>query len=133
MSGTERSALEGIQLDLRRADVTEVRRARRAAGEFLAGSPEDTIAIAQLLTSELVSNAMEHTSGSIRVSFDCADGVLRVRVRDESAHEPVVGRPLVSDLRGRGLLMVESLAMAWGVAPDLLTGGKTVWFRLRTA
>jgi anti-sigma regulatory factor (Ser/Thr protein kinase) len=90
------------------------------------------IAVAQLLTSELVSNAVEHASGSIRVSFDCTGGVLRVRVRDESAHLPTISRALDSDLRGRGLMLVAGLALGWGVAPDLVTGGKTVWFRLRT-
>ena len=133
MSPTDRSPLGGVHLDLGRRDLTEVAQARRFTRDFLAGSPDSVIEVAQLLTSELVTNAMEHASGVVRVSLDCADGILRVRVRDGSPARPSTRQPLnLDEVRGRGLLLVASLAMSWGVAPDLLGGGKTVWFRLRT-
>lgn len=118
-------------MDLLGRDLSEIARARRAARDFLTGSPEDVIAIAQLLTSELVTNALQHGSGDVRLSFDCVGGVLRVRVTDDSPRQPVLDRSLRGE-RGRGLLLVESMAMSWGFAPDLSSGGKTVWFRLRT-
>ena len=113
--------------------MTEIAQARRFARDALAGSPEGVIEVAQLLTSELVTNAMEHGSGVVRVSLDRADGILRVRVKDGSPLRPVMRQPLnLEETRGRGLLLVASLAMSWGVAPDSPGGGKTVWFRLRT-
>lgn len=124
-------ALAAADLDLR-SDLSAIAEARRFTGQFLMGSHDDARYVAELLTSELVSNAVEHGSGHIRLSLDCVDGILRVRVRDASPHQPVLRRPTLGDERGRGLLLVERLALAWGVAPDLATGGKAVWFRLRT-
>jgi anti-sigma regulatory factor (Ser/Thr protein kinase) len=121
-----------VHLDLK-TEPGEVGRARQLVGRFLADSPEDVRTVAQLLTSELVTNAVHYSSGEIKLSLDCADHVLRVRVRDESSHHPQLRRPQTGDERGgRGLLFVESLALSWGVAPDRTSGGKTVWFRLRT-
>ena len=118
-------------LDLR-SDLSAIAEARRFTGQFLMGSHDEVRYVAELLTSELVSNAVEHGSGRIRLSLDCVDGVLRVRVRDGSPHQPALRRPTTVEERGRGLLLVEKLALSWGVAPDLATGGKAVWFRLRT-
>lgn len=131
---SDRSPSDSVNIDLGRGDPSEVAQARRLVRQFLAGSSEDVVAVAQLLTSELVTNALRHGGGDIRVSLDCADGVLRVRVRDGSARHPAVrehlaGRDADS---GRGLLMVEKLATSWGSTPELGSGGKTVWFRLRT-
>lgn len=132
MSRSEQTAFTTAHVDLRR-DPLEVARARRIVGHFCRSLPGEVVALAQLLTSELVTNALEHSSGEVRMRLDCEDGVLRVEVADESLHEPSVSRPPVEHERGRGLLMVESLAMAWGVTTALRGKGKTVWFKLRTA
>ncbi len=39
---------------------------------------------------------------------------------------PVAGPPGALDVRGRGLLLVDALSVAWGVS-DEATGGKSVW------
>ena len=133
MGDTDLSPINSVHLDLTWPDLTEIGRAREFARDFLAGSPADVVETCQLLTSELVTNAMLHGSGAVRISLDCAAGILRVRVRDGSVRRPAArDAPNPDETRGNGLLLVETLALSWGFAPDLLTGGKTVWFRLRT-
>jgi two-component sensor histidine kinase len=128
---TQRQTFGGVAIDLHR-DAAEVARARRVTSEFLTDSPGEAVTIAQLLASELVSNAVEHGSGRIRLSLDCRDAILVVRVADDSPRRPRFSRLPLSAERGRGLLLVERLAMAWGVTPAAEGLGKTVWFKLRT-
>ena len=107
------------------------RQARRAVVEACRDLARDLIEIAQLLTSELVTNALRYGSGDIIVEITRSPGWLRVTVDDAEATEPrrVTAEP--EAVRGRGLMLVESLATAWGVSPR--SGGKRVWFELRTA
>lgn len=83
---------------------------------------------AELLTTELVANAVRHaqTPLCLRV-IDEVDG-LRVEVEDRCAElpRPVAATPGATS--GRGLVLVEALAADWGV--DRLGDGKRVWFRL---
>ncbi len=53
---------------------------------------------------------------------------LRIEVADPSPKPPVVRHPDPADDHGRGILLIDSLASAWGVVvrPD----GKTVWFEI---
>ena len=131
MSRSDHEPFTASRVDLRR-DPLEVARARRIVSQFCGSLPSEVVTIAQLLTSELVTNALEHGSGDVTLSLDCEDGMLRIQVSDGSSRRPLLKRPRVEDDRGRGLLMVESLATAWGVSTALRGGGKTVWFKLRT-
>ncbi|MEW2493661.1 MULTISPECIES: ATP-binding protein [Streptomyces] len=115
---------------LGRADARAVPEARRALRELLIrwGRAErsDT---AELLTSELVTNALLHTDrGAVLTATVSARG-LRVEVRDFTGHLP---RPRPPDggerTHGRGLILVQSLADAWGVRAHGV--GKAVWFEL---
>ena len=91
---------------------------------------------ATLLTSELVTNAIQHTAsgapdGTVTiVVIDVAGGVL-IEVTDEgSAGVPTVqGDPLAPD--GHGLYLVQQLAAQWGYRRD--HAGTTVWFHLSAA
>ena len=51
---------------------------------------------------------------------------IRVEVHDEDSRPPVAAQPGPREVSGRGLRIVEVVALAWGhtSAP---TGGKTVW------
>ena len=108
-----------------------IRSARAWVKDHAGAAPADTVRTAELLTSELVTNAVKYgpPDGSITVRTHAASGVLAVSVSDESHRRPVVRNPAPSEVGGRGLQMVESLASDWGVR--LHQGdGKSVWFRL---
>ena len=116
-------------------NASSVPSARRFAGDLITawGYP-DVLDNAQLLLGEVVTNAVQHTVGDVRVRVahhDAADGVrLRVEVTDGSDRVPGV-RPMDLDAEnGRGLFIVQSLADGWGHR-QVETGGKTVWFELR--
>ena len=89
---------------------------------------------AQLLVSELATNAFLYSGAPFEVAIDpeWAAAVLRVSVTDRSEGEPRVGRPSKFDEHGRGLQLVATLSDRWGVDPSRSGPGKTVWFELRT-
>ncbi|HEY5834155.1 SpoIIE family protein phosphatase [Streptomyces sp.] len=79
-----------------------------------------------LIVSELVTNALVHTQGPVRLDLTLAGDRLRVAVSDASPRTPV--KPASLDWEatgGRGLLLVEAMAASWGSVP--LSGGKQVW------
>lgn len=92
-----------------------------------AGAVDDVV----LLVSELVTNAVVHARSASRVSIDRRDDVLVVQVADEAAELPRRRDVAVDAESGRGLLLVERLARAWGVHLD--GAGKIVWFELDVA
>jgi anti-sigma regulatory factor (Ser/Thr protein kinase) len=96
------------------------------------GVTRETLDLAELLTSELVTNAIRHGSGQVSVSVRCRDGVLSVSVSvsDDDAAMPVVPPEEPLALGGRGVRMVQRLAQDWGVSPRENGPGKVVWFRL---
>ena len=100
----------------------------RAAAE--AGIGGSTNQVAELLTAELVANAVVHAPGSgdvsVRVRVD--GSVLRVEVTDGGAGRPVLRHASPTAPDGRGLALVDALASAWGAVPA--GAGKTVWFEL---
>ncbi|MFJ8042589.1 ATP-binding protein [Kitasatospora sp. NPDC096147] len=115
------------------ADLTgvgAVRRRLRAALD-LWGVPElaDT---AELLTSELVTNALLHTErGAVLDAVLSPEQRLRIEVQDGATRLP--GRRVASETAtsGRGLQLVEALADDWGV--QLRGDGKVTWFELAAA
>ncbi|MDQ6797876.1 MAG: ATP-binding protein [Actinomycetota bacterium] len=90
------------------------------AGEF-----EDS---AVLLTSELVTNALLHARSAAELHVRLAGGRLRVGVSDRTPVVPVRKRYGKEAATGRGILLVETMASAWGTDPN--EGGKEVWFEL---
>jgi anti-sigma regulatory factor (Ser/Thr protein kinase) len=111
-------------------DARAPRRARAQVAETCGHAPADAVDDARLLTSELVSNALRHTTtGSITVSIDCDEDDIRVGVTDESSALPRRRCPPGAE-NGRGLYLLDALATAWG-SEQRGREGKTVWFRLR--
>lgn len=88
------------------------------------------VEVVELLTNELVTNAVEHVGreAPIHLAVTFTLGRLVVAVTDASTIFPVLARPDHAQPRGRGLLMVETLADRWGC--DRLPDGKRVWFHL---
>jgi anti-sigma regulatory factor (Ser/Thr protein kinase) len=87
----------------------------------------------ELLVSELVTNAVVHGLGAVRVLADYDGTRLRVEVHD---HHPIPPRPHVTagpdlDEHGRGLQLVAMLADSWGSTRTF--DGKVVWIELTAA
>jgi anti-sigma regulatory factor (Ser/Thr protein kinase) len=95
---------------------SEVRRARHAVEKALmAWGLRRVVFEAVLLSSELVTNAVEHAPhGDIELSLCHDDGIVYIEVEDGSASPPVLQRPDNDAEHGRGLELVEYLATAWG-------------------
>jgi anti-sigma regulatory factor (Ser/Thr protein kinase) len=107
--------------------------ARAAIAAVASGLPAMVVADAELLTSELVSNAVRHAeldpSQEIVVRI-VADGDVRVEVVDQGPpFEPDLRRP-GSGSSGWGLLLVDAVATSWGVERE--GSGKRVWFEVGT-
>ena len=107
-------------------------RARQEIADACDGLTEDTVSTAQLLASELFSNALDHGEGDITLRVRRLPGELRIDVADASPEPPRVRTVSVHDVRGRGLLILEALALRWGVDLFERGRGKSVWFVLRT-
>jgi anti-sigma regulatory factor (Ser/Thr protein kinase) len=106
--------------------VAEVR--RYAVGVCTSLGREQLVDVLALLVSEVTTNAVVHGAGSVGVRVLGTDGGVRVEVTDESTAVPVVRRADTEAEGGRGLALVEALAVRWGVLP--LPDGKTVWFEV---
>ncbi|MDX3119041.1 ATP-binding protein [Streptomyces scabiei] len=115
---------------LGRADLRAVPEARRALRELLEGwGKPGRSETAELLTSELVTNALVHTDDDAVLTATVSSSGLRVEVRDSVARRPRPSAPTADEgTHGRGLVLVESLADTWGVRAQ--GGGKVVWFEL---
>jgi anti-sigma regulatory factor (Ser/Thr protein kinase) len=114
-------------------EPAEAARARREVAGACAGLARDVVATAQLLTSELFANALDHGEGAITLTVTRLPGELRIEVSDGSAAPPKVRQVSLNDVRGRGLMILEALAFRWGVDQRANGKGKAVWFTLRTA
>jgi anti-sigma regulatory factor (Ser/Thr protein kinase) len=104
-----------------------VGRARRFVREQLGAlDVQDPGGNAELLVSELVTNAVKHagTYLTVRVVRD-GDGA-RVEVLDGSTMMPGLRVVTVGSSSGRGLTLVEHFARDWGA--ERTPAGKVVWF-----
>lgn len=88
----------------------------------------DRVEVVQLLVSELVTNAVLHTDGSVEVTVARSSSGITVEVADRNPSKPVVKTYSRDAATGRGLHLVEALADAWGVRGD--ENRKAVWFRV---
>ncbi|MFJ6756307.1 SpoIIE family protein phosphatase [Streptomyces sp. NPDC091273] len=78
----------------------------------------------ELIVSELVTNAIRHAGGPVRLRLIRAD-TLTCEVSDSSNTQPRMRRARSSEEGGRGLYIVAQLSHRWG--SRYTTGGKTVW------
>jgi anti-sigma regulatory factor (Ser/Thr protein kinase) len=112
------------QVSLARAFVA------RTLGTNHTGADADA---ATLLTSEIVTNAIQHTKSGVDggtvtiVVIGVSRGVLVEIIDDGSAGTPVVKGDLYA-AEGHGLFLVQQLASQWGYLRD--SAGTTVWFHL---
>jgi anti-sigma regulatory factor (Ser/Thr protein kinase) len=92
---------------------------------------EELLGDATMVTSELVTNAIQAGASQVQLVLEAYPHTMRISVVDDARGEvaPVASTPLAS--HGRGLRIVESLAVQWGV--DAESSGKTVWADLSLA
>ncbi|GHE06413.1 SpoIIE family protein phosphatase [Streptomyces alanosinicus] len=102
---------------------------RAAVRRWGAGERADEI---ELAADELITNALMHTEGSAIVTLraiDDGERRLRIEVEDSSSALPRRREAGEDGVSGRGLLLVDRLADAWGV--EARGGGKAVWCEFR--
>jgi anti-sigma regulatory factor (Ser/Thr protein kinase) len=85
---------------------------------------------AELLTSELIANAVHHAHAPVGLTAQCSDASVTVQVTDDDSRAILPPATPASELaeRGRGLFVVAEVAGDWGTSQQGDT--KSVWFRL---
>jgi two-component sensor histidine kinase len=81
-----------------------------------------------LVVTELVENVAQHTTGGGLLRLSLRPRLVVIQVSDTSSALPEVQPPDPTRFSGRGLLIVTTLARAWGTR--LLPRGKVVWAEL---
>lgn len=95
-----------------------------------AGISPAAISDAELVVSELVSNAIRHArplpGATVQLTWALGNGSVEIAVRDGGASTPPrPALPSLSSLGGRGLAVVERLACRWGISTS--EAGTVVW------
>ncbi|WP_236580104.1 ATP-binding protein [Streptomyces sp. HM190] len=109
--------------------------ARRSVRELLEGwgVTPDVREDALLITSELVTNALTHTTTEwIVCRLHLTGQRLRIEVEDQNrgSAQPARRRPGPDDQNGRGLMLVGMLSSDWGVDETPQRSGRVVWAEL---
>jgi len=132
--GTRATVLGSLTIPGRPEQVATARAfVSRTLGAHQVGADNDA---ATLLTSEIVTNAIQHTKSGVErgtvtiVVIGVPRGVLVEIIDDGSAGTPVVKGDLYA-AEGHGLFLVQHLAAQWGYLRD--PAGTTVWFHLPAA
>ena len=104
-----------------------VPRARRLVRSALSDEMPDVAGDAELVVSELVTNAALHGEAPITVRV-LVNRVARIEVHDAGRSAPILLKQGTDAMTGRGLSMVAAIASDWGVEPSDV--GKAVWAEL---
>jgi len=119
------------RLSLRR-DSAAAGRARKFVERVLAqrGASPGAVEAAQLVASELVTNALQHGEGAITLQLKHIKDFLRIEVIDEGRDQaPAVRAEPPDQTGGWGLRIVDQLAVQWGV----FEGTTHVWADVKLA
>lgn len=92
------------------------------------GVDQDATDSAELLVSEVVTNAVIHGRSEVSLRVSATSGLVRVEVGDDNSRRPARASFDPGALDGRGMTIVELMASRWGVEPGVV--GKVVWFEL---
>jgi anti-sigma regulatory factor (Ser/Thr protein kinase) len=111
------------------SDPAIVSRSRAAVTEQLVAWGLDNLAFTtELVASELVTNAIRHASGPIRLRL-LRDRALICEVSDGSSTSPRLRRARNEDEGGRGLFLVAQFTERWGTR--YTADGKVIWTEQR--
>ncbi|MEZ0067503.1 anti-sigma regulatory factor (Ser/Thr protein kinase) [Streptacidiphilus sp. MAP12-20] len=117
--------------------------ARHTVAALAAPHDQDVADRGQLLVTEAVANAVEHTVGAqvtVELSVDSGTGTMYCAVFDSDprALRPTSSVPMAERVpqdgpaeSGRGLDLIQALSDEWGCERE--EGGKWVWFQVRPA
>ena len=112
-----------LQLEPERSNVALARRFVMDAVHRLG---HDALAdVVELLTSELVTNAVLHAGTPVQLKVAGVGEGVRIEVSDGQGGTPRRRHYSPESATGRGLGLVEALASDWGTRAE--GGGKTVW------
>ena len=122
--------IDGVSLP---AHPMSVRRARHFVADAAAraGFEPDSIDLASVAASELVTNAVVHGRGPISVRTVLDAAALRVEVQDTASELPHRVTTGDDHRHGRGLAIVDEFTHQWGCTVVRGASGKTVWFTIR--
>jgi anti-sigma regulatory factor (Ser/Thr protein kinase) len=110
--------------------LASARLARSFVAQVLDDLASDRVFLAQLLATELVTNAVVHVGSLIELQIDSSPEKVLVSVHDGSPAAPRLPPWQGNDATGgRGLRIVAAMSMDWGW--ERTSGGKRVWFELR--
>ncbi|MCQ8773724.1 ATP-binding SpoIIE family protein phosphatase [Streptomyces telluris] len=120
-------------LTIAQAEPERIAEARQQVRDLMHDWPDgDQVDSAVLMVSEMVTNVLVHTDGDAvliaRITGDRGARCVRVDVSDSSDELPHRRHPGEMASSGRGLVLMELLAGAWGVDPR--GEGKNIWFEL---
>lgn len=120
-------------MTIAQAEPERIASARQQLRELLHDwADAEQVDSAELMVSEMATNVLVHTDGDAllvaEVSGERGERRLRVEVADTSDELPHKRRPGEMASSGRGLVLMEMLADAWGVDPR--GEGKSIWFEL---
>jgi anti-sigma regulatory factor (Ser/Thr protein kinase) len=113
-------------------EPTEVRHAREQARKaFFGWGLGEHAELAEIIVSELVTNAIHHGAGPVSARISYVSGQLHVEVHDDGSGRPVRRLVTAEDESGRGLALIDGLIELYGgrrgVANDDAGDGKTVY------
>jgi anti-sigma regulatory factor (Ser/Thr protein kinase) len=112
-------------------EPAEVGRAREETRKALFGwGLGDHADVAEIIISELVTNAICHGEGPVEARISYASGHLHMQVHDDGPGRPVIHQATAEEESGRGLALIDGLLGLCGgslsVEDDRVGAGKTV-------
>jgi anti-sigma regulatory factor (Ser/Thr protein kinase) len=119
-----------------RRHPSEISRARELARKALTDwGLADHTDLAELIVSELATNALRHGAGPITVRLTYTQaGDLWLEVHDHGPGQPVLHKTTVDDEQGRGLALLDALidlhSGIRGMAVEASNSGKTIYVAL---
>jgi len=86
---------------------------------------EEMVPDAELVASELVTNAVLHARTNVRLKVALESDTVRIDVFDGNSRLPTMVPCGLDATSGRGLALVAALATAWGIEQQ--GDGKSIW------
>ncbi|MEV0975433.1 ATP-binding protein [Streptomyces sp. NPDC049915] len=111
------------------SDARHALRAFLACVRYRTPVPPPLVLDAELVVSELVTNAIRHAPGPCGLTLQLSDEELAITVRDTSTERPTVHRRDPQRVGGHGLHLVHAVSDHVAVTPHAV--GKQITARLR--